>query len=340
MRFFSNTTLENQVCRPKSGINLYPFGMTMPGRNFTSSTGYRYGFNGKENDNEVKGTGNQQDYGLRIYDPRIGKFLSVDPLFKEFAWNSTYAFAENSPIKYIDLDGGEKDEHGSDFDPYMDTPGAADILTETWYGISDAIGNMLLKAGNQFGSEGYKNTLIRKAKELGVSVENITLVKQYGETTAVPKLTGLGTALEVGVDALNIITAGKAKFNPKLASSTDMLLAAKTKMNQATVNGIKTAIHHIFTNKNYVQGNQWSKKFDDLFKKAGYKLNDELNKVPVQGHYGPHPEKYHQAVYDRLKTATEGLSGDEYKKAFESTLETLSKEVSTKGTELNKLITE
>ncbi|HWJ29919.1 MAG TPA: hypothetical protein VNS32_25490, partial [Flavisolibacter sp.] len=41
---------------------------------------YRYGFNGKENDDEVKGEGNQQDYGMRVYDTRLGKFLSVDPL--------------------------------------------------------------------------------------------------------------------------------------------------------------------------------------------------------------------------------------------------------------------
>jgi hypothetical protein len=39
-----------------------------------SSGSYRYGFNGKENDNEVKGAGNQQDYGMRIYDPRWGSF--------------------------------------------------------------------------------------------------------------------------------------------------------------------------------------------------------------------------------------------------------------------------
>ena len=39
---------------------------------------YRYGFNGKENDNEVKGTGNQIDYGARIYDGRLGRFLSVE----------------------------------------------------------------------------------------------------------------------------------------------------------------------------------------------------------------------------------------------------------------------
>ena len=54
----------------------YPFGMLMPSRIFSSDK-YRFGFNGKENDNEVKGTGDQQDYGMRIYDPRLGKFLSV-----------------------------------------------------------------------------------------------------------------------------------------------------------------------------------------------------------------------------------------------------------------------
>jgi RHS repeat-associated protein len=69
---------------------------------------YRYGFNGKENDNEVKGEGNQQDYGMRVYDPRLGKFLSVDPLRADYPWNSTYAFAENDVIRSIDLDGLEK----------------------------------------------------------------------------------------------------------------------------------------------------------------------------------------------------------------------------------------
>ncbi|TXI33824.1 MAG: hypothetical protein E6Q58_02240 [Niabella sp.] len=82
--------------------------MIMPGRKYSSASSYRYGFNGKENDNEMKGEGNQQDYGLRIYDPRLGKFLSVDPLFKEYPWNSPYAFAENEPIANIDLDGAEK----------------------------------------------------------------------------------------------------------------------------------------------------------------------------------------------------------------------------------------
>jgi RHS repeat-associated protein len=83
----------------------YAFGMQMPGRKL--SGGYRYGFNGKENDNEVKGEGNQQDYGMRIYDPRLGKFLSTDPLAKKYPELTPYQFASNRPIDGIDMDGLE-----------------------------------------------------------------------------------------------------------------------------------------------------------------------------------------------------------------------------------------
>jgi RHS repeat-associated protein len=94
--------------------------------------GYRYGFNGKENDNEVKGVeGSQQDYGMRIYDPRIGKFLSVDPLSSEYPWYTPYQFAGNKPIQYVDLDGLEEanSSSGISFFPFLtprkaNTPGA------------------------------------------------------------------------------------------------------------------------------------------------------------------------------------------------------------------------
>jgi RHS repeat-associated protein len=81
--------------------------MMMPGRKYSADGTYRYGFNGKENDNEVKGEGNQQDYGMRIYNPRLGRFLSVDPLAKKFAFYSPYQYAGNKPIWCIDLDGLE-----------------------------------------------------------------------------------------------------------------------------------------------------------------------------------------------------------------------------------------
>ena len=54
---------------------------------------YGFGFNGKEMDNEWQGTGNMYDYGFRIYDSRLGRFLSVDPLFKSYPWYTPYQFA-------------------------------------------------------------------------------------------------------------------------------------------------------------------------------------------------------------------------------------------------------
>jgi len=68
---------------------------------------YRFSFNGQEKDDEVKGIGISYSFQYRIYDARLGRFLSVDPLFKDYAWNSTYAFAENRIIDGIDLEGFE-----------------------------------------------------------------------------------------------------------------------------------------------------------------------------------------------------------------------------------------
>ncbi|MGF6848145.1 RHS repeat-associated protein [Chitinophaga sp. W3I9] len=69
---------------------------------------YRYGFNGKENDGEVKGEGNQQDYGMRVYDPRVARFLSVDPLTKQYPHYTPYSYAGNKPVVFIDVDGAEE----------------------------------------------------------------------------------------------------------------------------------------------------------------------------------------------------------------------------------------
>jgi RHS repeat-associated protein len=80
--------------------------MTMPGRKFsTAGSGYRYGFNGKEKDKDA-GEG-MQDYGMRIYDGRLGRFLSEDPLTKSYPELSPYQYADNSPILFIDIDGLE-----------------------------------------------------------------------------------------------------------------------------------------------------------------------------------------------------------------------------------------
>ncbi|HLV41309.1 MAG TPA: RHS repeat-associated core domain-containing protein [Brumimicrobium sp.] len=68
-------------------------------------TGYRYGFNSMERDDEVKGQGNSYDFGARMYDPRVGRWLSVDPKAALLPSYSPYAYALNNPIIMIDPDG-------------------------------------------------------------------------------------------------------------------------------------------------------------------------------------------------------------------------------------------
>ncbi len=82
----------------------YPFGSLMPGLSDLGGD-HRYGFNGMEKDDEVKGNGNSLDFGARIYDPRIGRWLSPDPYEKLYTPIAPYAFALNSPIKLLDEDG-------------------------------------------------------------------------------------------------------------------------------------------------------------------------------------------------------------------------------------------
>jgi hypothetical protein len=48
-----------------------------------------------------------QDYGFRIYNPALARFLSVDPLSPKYPELTPYQFASNTPIWAIDLDGLE-----------------------------------------------------------------------------------------------------------------------------------------------------------------------------------------------------------------------------------------
>jgi RHS repeat-associated protein len=77
--------------------------MSMPGRKYTAGSGYRYGFNGKEKD--IAGEGNAYDFGARVYDSRVSKWLSTDPLQTKYPGLSPYQFCANSPISSKDPDG-------------------------------------------------------------------------------------------------------------------------------------------------------------------------------------------------------------------------------------------
>jgi len=66
---------------------------------------YTYGFNGKENDNEPLNDGNLIDFGSRVYDSRLGRWLSMDPKYKDYANSSPYCALANNPVLFIDQIG-------------------------------------------------------------------------------------------------------------------------------------------------------------------------------------------------------------------------------------------
>ncbi len=77
--------------------------MAMPGRKYEPTSGYRYGFNGKEKDKDIGA--DDYDFGARIYDGRIGRWLSVDAYSKAYPGYSCYSYGLNSPLLLKDEGG-------------------------------------------------------------------------------------------------------------------------------------------------------------------------------------------------------------------------------------------
>jgi RHS repeat-associated protein len=88
---------------------------------------YRYGFGGKEKLDELHGnSGDAYDYGARIYDARLGRWMSVDPLFAKYPFQSPYAFVGNSPILHQEFGG-------KDYGVYINHADKTIIIKATYY---------------------------------------------------------------------------------------------------------------------------------------------------------------------------------------------------------------
>ncbi|MDA3615534.1 RHS repeat domain-containing protein [Polluticaenibacter yanchengensis] len=102
----------------RSASDYYAFGAPVKGRSYQGG-GYRYGFNGKEKDNEISGEGNKLDFGARIYDSRLGRWLSVDRIVKHY--ESPYMAFANNPVWIIDSDGMDSTRYYSTKGVYLMT---------------------------------------------------------------------------------------------------------------------------------------------------------------------------------------------------------------------------
>ena len=86
----------------ESLTDYYPFGMTMPGRSYNAHTS-RHGFTGHEKESDLAEGIYTTEY--RLYDARVGRWLSVDPLFEKYVGMSSYNYCMLNPLVMVDPDG-------------------------------------------------------------------------------------------------------------------------------------------------------------------------------------------------------------------------------------------
>ncbi len=83
--------------------------MLLPKRH-DNTPAYRYGFQGQEMDDEVKGEpGTSLNYTFRMHDPRVGRFFATDPLTPKYPHYSPYSFSGNKVIAFRELEGLEEE---------------------------------------------------------------------------------------------------------------------------------------------------------------------------------------------------------------------------------------
>ena len=181
---------------PVTVNDYYAFGMNIASRSYSSAS-YRYGFNGKEKDPEGMGGGQSTyDYGFRIYNPALGRFLSVDPLTQSYPMLTPYQFASNMPIVAIDIDGLEAKKAT---ESKTDTKPVARVLNSS---------EISLLLSNNGGFKKLKLLIELKKETTSITISGADLLEQgKGNEAFKNNLTELSKIKDV------TISSGKATIN-------------------------------------------------------------------------------------------------------------------------------
>lgn len=137
-----------------------PFGVTLQGRNFTANgtEKLRYGYQGSEMDNEVKGEGNSYTTEFRQLDPRLGRWLTLDPKSAKYPSESPYSSMGNNPIWLNDQLG---DDYGISVIKDSETGKTKSVTIQaTVYIKGDGANDKRAKILNKKAKDTYKSEVV------------------------------------------------------------------------------------------------------------------------------------------------------------------------------------
>ena len=186
-----------KICSLKPRPNTYSFGSSINTRSFSAGSGFRFGFNGKENFDQY------QDYGIRIYYPNLGKFLSTDPLASERVSITPYNFCSNNPISRVDPTGA--------LDEWVEHDGKMEYDNRV---TSQEDATALYGSGATYRANGYSYT---SAKGNNIVLGDFGFFKNNGQVQSSPDLaansmanTNPTQALSDAQGGINTVKAGFA----------------------------------------------------------------------------------------------------------------------------------
>ena len=194
----------------------YPFGLTFNSYSRENSTEQKYKYNGMEEQDEL--SLNWLDYGARMYDPAIARWMVVDPMSDKARRMSPYSYVYNNPLIFVDPDG-MFGEYYTEAGKYLGTDGIDDKKVYT----ADQATTPTTKAedGTETTTTTFENT-----EQIGVESDFVDMNgKTISSDETKKDLVGLAIYLrnEEGVEGAKVTVQGgdrDAAKNKKVGGAT------------------------------------------------------------------------------------------------------------------------